>query len=206
MSDTFDTPTDEEARAHSEADRRVGRRLRALRLQRNMGLADVAQRAGVSIGALSQIERGLTSLRVRVLWPLAAALEVEPHSLLTEDGAGENDLYIVRSGNRRDVPVWSEGVRKELLSPPGAALTGLLVHVEPGCGAREAYAHAGHEFGIVQTGELELTVDDVTYRLKTGDSFAFKSTLSHTFRNPGSEPCSILWVNAVKPSEVRNGA
>jgi hypothetical protein len=38
------------------------------------------------------------------------------------------------------------------------------------------------------------------------DSFAFKSTLRHAFRNPGLERCEILWVNTVKPSEVRNGA
>ncbi|TIT56945.1 MAG: cupin domain-containing protein, partial [Mesorhizobium sp.] len=42
--------------------------------------------------------------------------------------------------------------------------------------------------------------------LKTGDSFAFKSTLLHAFRNPGAEQCQILWVNTTKPSEVRDGA
>ena len=44
------------------------------------------------------------------------------------------------------------------------------------------------------------------YVLKTGDSFAFKSTLPHAFRNAGSERCQILWVNTTKPSEVRDGA
>ena len=48
---------------------------------------------------------------------------------------------------------------RQLLSPPGAALTGLLVTVEPGGGTAEAYAHAGHEFGFVLSGEVELTVD-----------------------------------------------
>ena len=45
-----------------------------------------------------------------------------------------------------------------------------------------------------------------TYVLKAGDSFAFKSTLLHAFRNPGAERCQILWVNTTKPSEVRDGA
>jgi len=206
FSDTLDEPTPSAAPEASDADLRVGRRLRALRLERNLGLADVAQRAGVSVGALSQIERGLTSLRVRVLWPLAAALDVEPHSLLS-DGANEaSDLYVVRAGARKQVPVRTEGIRKELLSPPGATLTGLLVSVEPNGGTAEAYAHAGHEFGLVQRGEVELTIDTVVYRLKAGDSFAFKSTFLHAFRNAGPERCEILWVNTVKPSEVRNGA
>ena len=104
------------------------------------------------------------------------------------------------------MPVWSEGIGKQLLSPPGATLTGLMVKVEPGGGTAEAYAHAGHEFGLVLAGEVELTVDNVVYRLKAGDSFAFKSTFPHAFRNAGPERCEILWVNTVKPSEVRNGA
>jgi transcriptional regulator with XRE-family HTH domain len=189
-----------------DADVRVGRRIRALRLERNLALADLAQRAGISVGALSQIERGLTSLRVRVLWPLAAALGIEPHSLFSDAADAGSDLYVVRAGSRREIPALSEGIRKELLSPPGAVLTGLLVYVEPGCGTQAAYAHAGHEIGLVRTGEVELTVDNVVYRLKTGDSFAFKSTLAHTFRNPGTERCEILWVNTARPFEVGNGA
>ncbi|GLS19720.1 XRE family transcriptional regulator [Labrys miyagiensis] len=206
FSQTLDPTVPRLASEVTEADVRVGRRIRALRLERNLGLIDVAQRAGISVGALSQIERGLSSLRVRVLWPLAAALDVEPHSLLVDGADQESDLYCVRSANRRVLPVWSEGIRKELLSPPGATLTGLLVYIEPGGGTAEAYAHAGHEFGLVRTGEVELTIDNVLYTLKAGDSFAFKSTLRHSFCNTGSQPCEIVWVNTVKPSEVRNGA
>ncbi len=87
----------------SEADVRLGRRIRALRLERKLGITEVAQRAGISVGALSQIERGLTSLRIRVLWPLAAALGVEPHSLLSNDQETAGDLLRrPRSGAERD--------------------------------------------------------------------------------------------------------
>ncbi len=189
----------------SEADVRLGRRIRALRLERKLGIAEVAQRAGISVGALSQIERGISSLRIRVLWPLAAALGVEPHSLLADDEGRSGDLYVVRASGRKDVPVHSEGIRKELLSPPGSVLTGLLVHVEPNGGTGESYSHAGYEFGLVKKGQIELTIDSVVYLLKTGDSFAFKSTLKHSFRNRGRERCEIVWINTTKSAEIRNG-
>lgn len=99
----------------------------------------------------------------------------------------------------------SEGIRKELLSPPGAALTGMLVTVEPG-GGTEAYAHTGHEFGIVSAGETELVVKAATYALKTGDSFAFRSTLLHSFHNPGLVPCTIIWVNTQRPQDPTDAA
>jgi transcriptional regulator with XRE-family HTH domain len=190
----------------NDADIRVGRRVRALRLERNLSLADLAARAGISIGQLSQIERGMSSLRVRVIWPLAAALDIEPSALIADDSQAASDLYCVRANARRALPVRSEGIAKALLSPPAAALTGMLVTVEPGGGTAESYAHAGHEFGLVLSGEVELTVDAAKYLLKAGDSFAFRSTLLHAFRNAGNERCQIVWVNTTKPSEVRDGA
>ncbi len=194
---------DQAERDGNDADIRVGRRVRALRLERNLSLADLASRAGISIGALSQIERGMSSLRVRVIWPLAAALDVEPSALISDPDEPASDLYCVRAGNRKPLPVHSEGISKDLLTPPGAALTGMQVNVEPG-GGTAAYSHTGHEFGIVSKGEVELVVDGTKYLLKTGDSFAFKSTLLHAFRNVGTERCEIIWVNTAKPSEVRD--
>jgi transcriptional regulator with XRE-family HTH domain len=204
--DILDEAAERQSRDAADADVRVGRRIRALRLERGLSLADLAGRTGISIGALSQIERGMTSLRVKVIWPLAAALDIEPSRLIVDESDTANDLYCVRAGKRRPMPVHSEGIAKELLSPPGAALTGMLVTVEPDGGTAEAYAHAGHEFGFVSSGEVELTVDAATYTLREGDSFAFKSTLQHSFRNAGKERCTILWVNTTKPSEVRDGA
>jgi transcriptional regulator with XRE-family HTH domain len=200
-----DASVEVNAREVHQADLLVGRRVRALRLERRLSLADLAAKTGISIGALSQIERGMSSLRVRVIWPLAAALEVEPSALVAEN-YGADDLFCIRAGARKSVPVRSEGIAKQLLSPPGAALTGLLVTVEPQGGTTEAYAHAGHEFGFVLSGTVDLTIDDARYTLKTGDSFAFKSTLAHSFRNDRSERCTILWVNTTRPSEVRDGA
>ncbi|TIU93021.1 MAG: helix-turn-helix transcriptional regulator, partial [Mesorhizobium sp.] len=48
----------DEAKPKDDADVRVGRRVRALRLERKLSLAELAAKAGISIGALSQIERG----------------------------------------------------------------------------------------------------------------------------------------------------
>lgn len=199
-----DELTSKAEREADEADVRVGRRVRALRLEKSLSLADLASKAGISIGALSQIERGMSSLRVRVIWPLAAALDVEPSALIADGNEPVSDLYCVRANSRRPLPVHSDGITKDLLSPPGASLTGMVVTVEPG-GGTDAYAHSGHEFGVVTMGEAELVVDSTRYLLKTGDSFAFKSTLLHSFRNPGTERCTIVWVNTTKPSEARDG-
>ena len=104
--------------APNPTDIRVGRRLRALRLEAGLSLIGLSTRAGMSVGALSQIERGVSSLRVRTIWPLASALGIEASQLIDDDGEG-NDIYCVRAERRRDLPVRSEGIAKQLLSPPG---------------------------------------------------------------------------------------
>lgn len=206
MGEQLDELIQKPARDGNEADVLVGRRVRALRLERSLSLSDLASRTGISIGALSQIERGLSSLRVKVIWPLAAALGVEPSALISDGSDASSDLYCVRAHLRRPLPVHSEGIAKVLLSPPGATLTGMIVAVEPGGGTAEAYAHAGHEFGFVLSGEIDLSIDGTTYALKQGDSFAFKSTLLHSFTNNSRVRGEILWVNTTKPSEVRDNA
>ena len=149
----------------------------------------------------------MSSLRVRVIWPLAAALDIEPSALIADGGEPVNDLYCVRAGSRRSLPVRSEGIAKELLSPPGAALTGLLVTVEPGGGTAEAYAHAGHEFGLVLAGEVELT--DRRRQISAQGRRQLRLQ-EHAARTPSATParerCEIVWVNTTKPSEVRDGA
>lgn len=60
-------------------------RVRALRRERGHSITDAAQKAGISVGSLSQIEHGITSLRVRSLWPLAAALQADPGNLIEDE-------------------------------------------------------------------------------------------------------------------------
>jgi uncharacterized cupin superfamily protein len=68
-------------------------------------------------------------------------------------------------------------------------------HVAPNGSSDGTIVHDGEEMGFVLAGELELTVDDVTYVIREGDCFFFESHLPHAYRNRSAGPASILWVN-----------
>ena len=68
--------------------------------------------------------------RTRRCRPSVQSLVARMSALITDGNDAGNDLYCVRAGKRRQIPVKSEGIAKALLSPPGATLTGLLVTVE----------------------------------------------------------------------------
>src|SRR6188768_709905 len=63
---------------HKHANVWLGYQIRSLRTALRMSLKEVAKRASVSIGMLSQLERGLTSPSIRSLRRISEALEVAP--------------------------------------------------------------------------------------------------------------------------------
>ena len=181
----------------------VGQRLRDLRHKANLSLETVAGRSALSVGFLSQIERGLSSPSLRVLATLSDVLGVGIAALFgNQDGNAKAAQGIVtRAVERAELKLWRTGVSKQLLHPAGSdgKLNLFLVHLEPGGSTGdELYTHDGEEAGLVLEGEMTLTVDDESWTLKTGDSFRFASRRPHRFGNPAKRAKSVvLWVNSV---------
>lgn len=181
----------------------VGRRIRDLRRDKQMSLEVVAARTKLSIGFISQIERGLSSPSLRVLAVLADVLGVGIAALFgaatSDDGVA--DGVVTREVQRAELKLWRTGISKQLLSPAGSEsrLNLFLVHLEPGGNTGdEFYTHDGEEAGLVLTGEMILTVDAETWTLKQGDSFRFASRRPHRFSNPARDANAVvLWVNCV---------
>jgi transcriptional regulator with XRE-family HTH domain len=191
------------AKAEPAMDVAVGQRIRDLRRARAMSLEAVAARTELSIGFLSQIERGLSSPSLRVLATLADVLGVGIAGLFgtREDAAPAPDAIVTRERQRAKLNLWRTGISKQLLSPAGSEgrLNLFLVHMEPGGSTGdELYTHDGEEAGLVIEGEMKLTVDAESWTLKHGDSFRFASRRPHRFSNPsGDSKAVVLWVNCV---------
>jgi transcriptional regulator with XRE-family HTH domain len=191
------------AAAAGAPDVEVGQRIRELRRTRGFSLETVAARTDLSIGFLSQIERGLSSPSLRVLATIADTLGVGIAALFgTKAGEeGASDGVVIRERERAELKLWRTGISKQLLNPAGGdgRLNLFLVHMEPGGSTGdELYTHDGEEAGLVLEGEMTLTVDAETWTLKTGDSFRFASRRPHRFSNPSDARKSVvLWVNSV---------
>jgi transcriptional regulator with XRE-family HTH domain len=191
------------AKVEPAMDVAVGQRIRDLRRTRKMSLETVAARTDLSIGFLSQIERGLSSPSLRVLATLADVLGVGIAGLFGAKGnAGtEQDAVVTRQRQRAKLNLWRTGISKQLLSPAGSEgrLNLFMVHMEPGGSTGdELYSHDGEEAGLVLSGEMILTVDAKTWTLKQGDSFRFASRRPHRFSNPSDDAKAVvLWVNCV---------
>jgi len=179
----------------------LGERIRHRRRARNMSLKDLAESSGISIGLLSQIERGLSSPSLRVLAGLADALQLGLADLFSDQAVTPppEDKIVVHAAERRKLTFWRTGISKELLTPPAdpSTLDIFLVVVEPGgTSGSQLYSHEGEEAGTVLEGTIAINVEGKEYRLHAGDSFRFTSTRQHSFWNPGNAAARVLWVNA----------
>jgi len=177
-----------------EAD--IGAQLRELRQLKNLTLKEVSEKAGISVGYLSQLERNHSRLPIWVLKKISDALGVHMNWFFQQNAVGdpsERDI-VVRAGNRRSLSFTGLGITEELLSPNlSGPLELLLSTIAPGSDS-EDYSHDGAEAGLVLSGTLDLWVSGRHFTLHAGDSFSFKSTEVHRCANPGQTPTQVLWV------------
>ena len=177
----------------------IGPRLRRRRKVRNLSLQDVARRAEISIGLLSQIERGLTMPSVRSLSAVCAALEMPVGWLFDQPGTDDqpDSAVIVRRHQRRILDLGAKGMVKELMTPDECGgIQMMRLVIRPGGSTGESpYNHPeGAKCGTVISGTLGLEVDGVEYRLEPGDSYAFDATSLIRFWSVGQEETVVIWV------------
>lgn len=56
--------------------------------------------------------------------------------------------------------------------------------------------HVGEEFGYVLKGSIIVKLGNKKFRVKTGESFYFKSNVNHQIYNAGKTSSRILWISS----------
>jgi DNA-binding transcriptional MerR regulator/mannose-6-phosphate isomerase-like protein (cupin superfamily) len=169
----------------------IGLHLRQMRVQRGLSLARVAKAVGISVGFLSALERSHVSASVGTLRKLARFYKTNILDFF--DASGSNGRLV--PADKRKVLEAGTGVRMELLAWGNTVMEPHLFHISPRAGSGESYTHEGEEFLHILQGQLHISVAEVEYRLKPGDSFYFESTTPHRWFNPGRTKTRVLWVN-----------
>ncbi|MGR5092519.1 cupin domain-containing protein [Vibrio maritimus] len=174
----------------------IGPRFKALRERAGLSQRELAKRAGVTNGFISQIESNAVSPSVASLSKLLSKIPSSMAEFFAIDEPQPEQFYTRRQEqpeigrgkiSYRQVGHYHEdrhiGMLRETLSP--GADTG-----------KEMLVHEGQECGVIVQGELELTVDDQVTVLMEGDSYYFDSQRPHRFRNTTDADCVIVSANS----------
>ena len=195
----------------------MGDHLRAARRRRHLSLRELASRVGLSASLISQVETGRARPSVRTLYAIADELDVSLDELLFNDAGrggrtGGPPLDVVRPEAPPSAPVAHDPVqradaRKVIRLASGVVWERLTTDSVPGVdflyvtyevgGAsgpeHEFQRHGGHEWGVVITGRLGVTIGFEEHELGPGDSISIDSTVPHRLYNRGTVPVHGIW-------------
>jgi len=156
--------------------------LREQRRRLNLTLQEVADRAGITKGFLSEVERDRAAPSVATLLKLRDALSLSVSSLFRSSLP-----QVVRRHERQEIPYGGIGMICSLASARNShRVTALHAEFRPqGRSGSEPHAlDSDEEFILVLAGTLEVTINDEVHTLRAGDSITFDPRMPHSFRNP----------------------
>jgi len=164
----------------------VGPRLRALRQDAGMTLAELARTTGVSISTLSRLESGQRRPTLELLLPLAQAHQVPLDELVGAPPVGDPRID--------PEPFERHGVTFVPLTRQAGGLQAFKTIMPPGVGVGrlDLKTHEGYEWLYVLSGRLRLVLADRDMELKPGEAAEFDTRVPHGWGNAGSKPVEFL--------------
>lgn len=169
----------------------VGAPIRRWRHERGLTLAQVAERARINTGYLSQIENDKASPSLECLASIASALEVPVAWFLTEPSV---PMRVVHRAERPRRTVSVGATTGELEEVDGGIPRGLRIFsARIDAGRRTGHhAHAGDEHHVVLRGRFRFTQGDQVIEADPGDYVLLDGTVPHDVEVLGDEPGEVL--------------
>lgn len=167
-------------------------RLRQRRQSLGLTLREVATRAGLSVGFISQIERGITLPSLSSLVSVSRVLGMQVGDFLSQPKVTEP---MTRHGERPHYQIGTGPVSYERLSSSfaGNKLRSVIVHEPPGHRS-EPISHEGEELFFILEGALMVEIEGEKIVMEAGDSIHFPSVRRHSTWNHTHAPVVILHV------------
>ena len=181
----------------------IGATIKQLRTSKGMTLKDLSELTGLSIGYLSQLERGLNSVAVDSLAKIAEALSVTLHYFISQIDGKKDDGIVVKSYEREIFFAENSNYIQYHLSAnrSSKALLPRFVEILPSAKDNEliSYPHEGEEFIYILEGILTLHFNHRKYDLHPGDSAHYSSEAKHAWGNYTNKMVKIICVHSPNP-------
>jgi transcriptional regulator with XRE-family HTH domain len=184
----------------------IGEKVKEHRQEKKMTIKQLSEESGLSIGYLSQFERGLSAIAIDSLESVAKALGISVTSLVSEssmEGEDAQEIDPVMHGVELVPRPVSPQIYQHTLCHNKTDFSMLprmfiLLPFSEEAEIPELYAHKGEEFIYVLEGVVTVFLEDRKYVLYPGDSMMFDSGKRHNWMNRTSRIAKILTVNTRK--------
>jgi transcriptional regulator with XRE-family HTH domain len=172
--------------------RDVGLRLRALRKAHGLSQRELAKRAGVTNGFISQLEAAKINTSLSALKRVLDGIPIGLSQFFAYEPQREEQVFFAAS-ELTEIGKGRISYRQVGGNLFAHDLQMLHEVYEPGADTgRVMLSHQGEEAGIIIEGRLEVTVGEQTKVLGPGDAYFFKSATPHRFRALRNQRCVVV--------------
>lgn len=171
----------------------IGDKLKQLRIKNGLTQEELADRLELSKGFISQIERDLTSPSIATLIDILECLGTNIQDFFNESVEekvvfSKDDIFVKEDKELKNNIHWIVPTSQKNDMEP------ILIYLEKEGKSIEHDPHEGEEFGYVLDGTVFLHVGNKRHKVKKGETFYFKPTLTHYISNGGNKKAALLWV------------
>ncbi len=163
----------------------VGPRLRALRAERDLTLAEVAEATGISTSTLSRLESGSRRATLELLLPLARTYRVALDDFVDGPATGDPRVHLkaVRAHGQTILP----------LSRRAGGLQAFKHVIDAGGPTDpDPKTHEGYEWLYVLDGRLRVVLGEHDVVLTAGEAAEFDTRVPHWFGSADGRPVEFL--------------
>lgn len=172
----------------------IGNKIKQLRQKLGLTQEELANRAELSKGFISQVERDLTSPSISTLIDILECLGTNLKDFFNETS---NEKIVYTPADIFATEYEDLGCKIEWLitNAQKNKLEPIMLHLSPGGQTYSEAPHEGEEFGHVLSGTIVLVIGTQSHRIKRGSSFYFRPLAPHYIKNAGKTTACVLWIS-----------
>lgn len=171
----------------------IGAKIRELRVQKGLTQEELADRAELSKGFISQLERDITSPSIATLIDVLQCLGTDLEEFFSGTSSEQvvfkkSDYFEKIDGDLKNKIEWIiPNAQKNMMEP-------ILLTLEPNGSTYPDNPHEGEEFGFVLAGAVNIHIGSKKFKAKKGESFYYVANKQHYITASGKMGASLLWV------------
>jgi transcriptional regulator with XRE-family HTH domain len=183
---------------HEELLLLLGDKIKTKRTQKNITLEQLATKAGVSKGLISQIENNRTVPSLPVLFNIIHSLEEDLRTFFEDmhDSINGSRVLIIRKGQEKmftKEPVKGFSYKRILTrSVTSQAVDVVLLELKKNAGRKQFIQTDAYECKYMLQGDVEYQVENEVFTLHEGDTLFFDGRAKHRLKNIGPAEALLL--------------
>lgn len=170
----------------------IGSKIRDLRIQKALTQEELADRAELTKGFISQLERDLTSPSIATLTDILQCLGTNLSEFFSEE-AEEQIVFKDEDYFEKTDPELKNKIEWIIPNAQKNEMEPIRLTLEPGGSTYQDNPHEGEEFGYVIRGSITLIIGKKHIKVNAGESFYYIAEKTHHIES--EDGAEVIWVS-----------